>query len=170
MCFPPQSFMQLISREQQYERFIMDWIDNVTDEELNEMMDLVEAEDQMGGHLFDFHLVPTGPRRTWRNVADRRVFDAVLELRREPARQDDVGGTCVGFLVFSFSLVSFPHLVFSFFLRGTHAGLTSCGGRAHPRGPNPRASPPPPLRPPIRHRHLPPPLSVGPLHRGGVRE
>lgn len=72
----------------------MAWIDDVSDGDLNEMMDVVEAEMQSGGQLFEFHLVPTAPRRTWRNVVDKRVFDATLEPRREPTRADNLGGTC----------------------------------------------------------------------------
>lgn len=79
----------------------MDWEDDVTDAEMNEMADIIEAmeatddemdvENQTGGHLFDFRLTPTAPRQRWRNVVDRRVFDATLSLNREPERRNDLG-------------------------------------------------------------------------------
>ena len=67
----------------------MDFTDNVTDEELNEMMDIAEAMDQKGGHLFEFNLVPTAPRQRWRNVADKRVFNATLVHECDATPSDD---------------------------------------------------------------------------------
>ena len=76
----------------------MDFTDNVTDEELNEMMDIAEAMDQTGGHLFEFNLVPTAPRQHWRNVADKRMFDASLIHEHDPTREDNLGQELTGAL------------------------------------------------------------------------
>ena len=60
----------------------MDFTNNVTDEELKEMMDLIEAVNLTGGRLFDFNLVPTAPGQCWHNVADKRVLTSTNATRR----------------------------------------------------------------------------------------
>ena len=76
----------------------MHFADDVTDEELNEMVDIAEAMDQTGGHLFEFNLVSTAPRQRWRNVADKRVFNATLVHERDPTREDNLGQELTGAL------------------------------------------------------------------------
>ena len=69
----------------------MDFTNNMTDKELNKMMDIAEAMDQTGCHLFEFNLVLTAPRQRWHNVADKRVFNATLVHERDAMRSDDLG-------------------------------------------------------------------------------
>ena len=57
-----------------------------------EMDEMTPPDNQRGGNpLFAFHLQSTQPRRTWRNVVDKHVFQADLQQTREASPHDNLG-------------------------------------------------------------------------------
>lgn len=72
-----------------------DLMDDTSDAELVEAME--RHDNQTGGNpLFQFRLAPTGPR--WRNVVERRVFDAKFDQTRDATPRDNLGGEFTGAL------------------------------------------------------------------------
>ena len=71
-----------------------------TEEVIEEPMDEESQElNQSGGNpLFTFNLRPTQPRRTWRNVVDKQVYQAHVQLRREALPRDNLGQEMTGAL------------------------------------------------------------------------
>lgn len=76
--------------------------DEEDDRLLAESTDILESllhdDEQRAGNLFEFQLLPTGPRRHWRNVVSKQVFDATLVPTRVPTRADDLGRELTGAL------------------------------------------------------------------------
>ena len=65
----------------------------IEEDESDQSMDEDTSEtNQSGGNpLFGFNLRPTQPRRTWRNVVDKQVYQANVQQMRETLPRDNLG-------------------------------------------------------------------------------
>lgn len=61
-------------------------------------MDTDEINQSGGNPLFAFHLQPTQPRRHWRNVVDKQVYQANVRQMREATPRDNLGQQMTGAL------------------------------------------------------------------------